>query len=249
MPLSDFEKGRRLSKQLNKYLDDFYEEIQEAVNTNITNISTLVSNDGTLSSLKTTAKTNLVGAINEVHDEVDANDAKHDAYLKKITFTAPDAVSADGVLSATALANGETTEVTEGITDPDMPRCLSIVGNAVGISGNVVINGTDEDDADLTETIVASGTDTVNGTKAFKTITDITLPARNAEADTIAVGWNDKLGLGRVVTEGYPVYAIADGSKETTDPAITKNATMALNVVDFDTASDGSKDFILFYIG
>lgn len=171
-----------------------------------------------------------------------------EAALRKVSFTAPDLGTATSVHAAITLADGTTTEVTTDITNPDMPRALTITGNAAGITGNVVIVGTNAVDEALNETIVASGTDTVVGTKAFKTVTSITVPARNAESDTISVGLSDKLGMGRVVTTGIVVAATVDGAEEVTKPTITKNATMALNLIGFSSALDGASAFVCYYI-
>ncbi len=87
------------------------------------------------------------------------------------------AASANGVKAATILA-AIAAAITAGITSPAVPRALSITGNVSGIAGNVVITGTNYADEVITETIALSGMSTVDGLKAFKTITGIALPAR-----------------------------------------------------------------------
>lgn len=96
----------------------------------------------------------------------------------------------DAVHSAITLPSSGTTAVTTGITSPKIPQILTITGNVAGITGNVVIVGTDADDVAATDTIVAAGTATVNGTIEFKTVTSITVPVRNASGDTIEIGIN-----------------------------------------------------------
>ena len=54
---------------------------------------------------------------------------------------APAAVSATAIHAAVTLADGEETEVTDEITNPDVPRVLAVKGNAAGITGDVVIEG------------------------------------------------------------------------------------------------------------
>lgn len=114
-------------------------------------------------------------------------------------------------------------------------------------TGNVVVTGTDYADAVLTETLALNGTTSVVGTKAFKTITSIELPM-GEETEGVDVGTTDKFGLNRIVTYGKPIYADVDGTKETTDPVITTDATLPKNVILFNTATNGTRDFNCFYI-
>ena len=93
---------------------------------------------------------------------------------------APAAESAASVLALTSLPETGTTTVTEGITQPDVPRSLSVVGNAAGITGNVVVHGTGMDFQPLSETIALNATTKAYGTKAFRTVLSIVLPAQHA---------------------------------------------------------------------
>lgn len=99
----------------------------------------------------------------------------------------------DYIHAAITLPESGTTAVTTNITSPTIPQIVTVTGNAAGIAGNVVIVGTDSDDDAATDTIVAAGTATVNGTQEFKTVTSITVPVRNASGDTIEVGINSTI--------------------------------------------------------
>lgn len=90
---------------------------------------------------------------------------------------APALGTATYVHAATALTAGVQT-VSTAITNPDVPRVVTVKGNVSGVAGNVVVTGTDIDDDVITNTIALSGTAEVSGTKAFKTVTSYTLPAR-----------------------------------------------------------------------
>lgn len=171
-----------------------------------------------------------------------------DAKLKKIVFDSPLLGTADAVLTSTVLAETDPTVVTEGITDPDVPRVLSITGNAGTVTGDVVISGLDALDNEITDTITTNGTNTVNGTKAFKTVTSITLPARGAESDEISVGTTSSLGINRVVSVGIPIYASVGGTSEGTLPEINTAVNLEENLITFDTALDGSSVFLCYYI-
>jgi hypothetical protein len=105
------------------------------------------------------------------------------------------AAGAANVLAATALTTAAQDIIT-GITQPPTPRVLSITGSAATAVGNVVITGTDAAGAALSETIVSTGAATVVGTKAFATVTKITLPLlASTDGETISVGLAGAFGL------------------------------------------------------
>ncbi len=111
----------------------------------------------------------------------------------------PDAVSATAVHAAVTLG-ADAQDVTTGITDPDVPRTVTVKGNAAGIAGNVVITGTNILGEEITDTIALSGASEVEGVKAFATVTGINLPAKtNESGDTVSVGFAKKFGLPHIV--------------------------------------------------
>ena len=89
----------------------------------------------------------------------------------------PAASSATAVLAATGLG-AAAADITSGITDPDVPRTLSVKGNVSGITGNVVISGTNFLGEEIIDTIALNGASEVEGAKAIKTVTNIHLPAQ-----------------------------------------------------------------------
>jgi len=101
------------------------------------------------------------------------------AFHAQFQVAATDAVaaSAAGVMATTNL--GVATQLkTTGLTDPAVPRALSIVGNVAGITGNVVITGKNFAAETITETFALNGTNTIQGAKAFKDITSVALPVQ-----------------------------------------------------------------------
>jgi hypothetical protein len=88
-----------------------------------------------------------------------------------------DAASANGVLAATNLG-AAAQEIASGITDPAVPRGLSIVANVAGVAGDVTIEGTNYAGEAIDETIALTANVTANGNKAFRSVTKITLPAQ-----------------------------------------------------------------------
>lgn len=165
------------------------------------------------------------------------------AFLAHMQVSAADAVVASNtaVHAAVTLPDADTLEVTTAITNPAYPRALRVKGNASGIAGNVVIEGTNIADEAITETIALSGATAVEGNKAFKTVTKITLPAKtNASGDTVSVGFNEKLALPYKLAHNTVLAAYLDNTKEGTAPTVTTSTTaLESNTIDLNTALSG----------
>lgn len=119
------------------------------------------------------------------------------AYIAHYVIPAASATAAGAanVLAATALTTAAQ-DITTGITQPKTPRVLSITGSASTAVGNVIITGIDAAGTALSETITSTGAATVVGTKAFATVTKITLPAlAEPDGETISVGLAEAFGL------------------------------------------------------
>jgi hypothetical protein len=146
-----------------------------------------------------------------------------------------------GVLGTTALT-AETQTITEGITDPDVPRNLKIKANAASVAGDIVVNGTDIDDNAISETISLNGDTEVQGNKAFKTVTSIELPVEtNAGADEIQVGVANKLGLPYKLERNTVLKAYRDNTLEGTAPTVTvDSANIENNTALLDSAMNGT---------
>ena len=181
----------------------------------------------------------------------DAEDVSVDrAFIAHCQVAAADAVAASNtaVHAAVTLADAATTVVTTGITNPAYPRAPRIKGNAAGITGNVNIEGTNFNDEAISETKAANGSTAVEFDKAFKTMSKITLPARNAEGDTISVGFNDKLGLPYKLAHNTVIQTFVDNALEGTAATVTTSATaIESNTIDPNTALSGKAvDIYLF---
>ena len=135
------------------------------------------------------------------------------------------AASATAILTATALTDAAQA-ITEGLSNPAVPRNATVKGNASGITGDVVLTGTNYDDEVITEAIALNGTATVEGTKAFKTFTKIDLPVEvHAGTDTVSIGTGTKLGLPWLLSHNTVQAAYLDNAKEGTAPTVTVSAT------------------------
>lgn len=152
----------------------------------------------------------------------------------------PPAASNDVVLAATTLTTSTQT-VTSGITNPAVPRALSVTGNAAGITGNVVITGKNIKGDTITETFALSGTSTVQGSKAFATVRSIQLPAKtNASGDTVSVGTTNKIGLPFAQPHNRVIATYYNNVLEGTAPTVAVNSAVESNTVTLNTALAGA---------
>lgn len=149
------------------------------------------------------------------------------AFLAHYQIPAAAAVVASNTAIHAAITLGAAAaDVTTEITNPATPRCIRIKGNASGITGDVVIIGTNYKGETITETIAANGTGAIDGVKAFKTVTKITVPAKtNASGDTISVGFNEILGLPYLLPYNTVLKTYFDNGLEGTAPTVTVSAT------------------------
>lgn len=155
----------------------------------------------------------------------------------------------NAVLGDTAMASGATTLVSAGITAPDVPRNLTVTGNAAAVAGNVVIVGTNQAGETISETIVAAGTATIVGNKAFATVTSITLPAWvSANSERIRVGTGAKLGLPVSNSRDAVIAAFLNGVREATRPTVTFSASAReSNTVTLNSALNGNPVLVDYY--
>jgi hypothetical protein len=131
---------------------------------------------------------------------------------------------------------------------PDYARVLSVKGNAGGIAGNVVITGRDAAGEALTDTIALSGTDTVNGVKAFEVVTNVNLPAKtNGSGDTVSVGVASIFGLhNKLASAGLLLRQEFDHSTDAGSLAVSATV-LASNLYTPAGTPNGSKSLDLYY--
>jgi len=164
------------------------------------------------------------------------------AFLAHLALSAAEAAAtdADAVMALTNLG-AAAADVSTGLTAPPVPRNLVITGNVSGVVGNVVITGTNWLAEEITETIVANGTAVVAGAKAFRTVTEVSLPAQThtpaAQTETKEV--TAAVSSAGDVTLALTATALGDASPKdvvvtltTGDDSVTKVAAkmvLALN--------------------
>lgn len=147
-----------------------------------------------------------------------------------------------GILAAVT-DDGSPAVITTGITQPSVPR--NITATAGGTAGDikaiqVIIEGTNYADEVITETLPAftvNTAGTVQGNKAFKTITEITIPAHDGVGATTSIGFGEKLGLPYKLKHNTVISAFKDNTKEGTNPTVTvSSSAVENNTIDLSSA-------------
>jgi len=172
------------------------------------------------------------------------------AYIAHYIIPAAKATAAGvaNVLAATALTTAAQDIIT-GITQPPTPRVLSITGSASTAVGNVVITGTDAAGEALSETLTSTGAATVVGTKAFATVTKITLPAlAGADGETISVGLAGAFGLPYKLPYDTILKIYNGGTATTVASSSFSPTVLASNYIVPTSALDPTKQVDVYLI-
>lgn len=155
-------------------------------------------------------------------------------------------LSAVAAVHAAVVLGVAETEVTTAITNPTVPRVLTVTGNQAGVAGNVVFEGTNINDEVISETIVAANASTVAGLKAFKTVTKYTLPVLVGAGDEISVGTGPALGIPYKMTFATDVLkSYFAGAAEVLSAQTVSTTDVSLNTITTTNALDGVKDVVI----
>jgi hypothetical protein len=170
------------------------------------------------------------------------------SFIAHIQIAATDApvTSNTGVHAAIACSLAVTT-VTTAITNPTVPKNITATagGTATDIKAvQVTITGTNFRDEVITEVLPVFTVDTagtVIGSKAFKTVTSISIPAMDGAGATVAIGFGEKLGLPYLLAQNTVLNAYLNNVKEVTAPTVTVSTTsIDGNTVDLNSALSGT---------
>jgi len=154
------------------------------------------------------------------------------------------------VLAATGLQVGER-EITTNITQPEVYRVLSATTNDANLTGrSVIVIGRDWANRPIADSFAFDGTSaTVLGTKAFRSVTKIVLPAKTADNQTVSVGTTEILGLHAPVSDAEDVLQVATKTSAGNSYVI-ESESGALSVergtVDISSLSPADDDSIEF---
>lgn len=169
-----------------------------------------------------------------------------------VSLGSPAAASATGVMAATAVAG--TANVLVAAVALAVSRALVLVSsNAGDTTQTVTVTGTDDYGVALTQAIALNGTTSVNGTKAFRTVTSVVSTA--ALAGNLSVGTRDVLGLPVYLPgTGYVLRELQDGATPTAGTFVAGIQTAGGSTATTgdvrgtwapNAATDGSKSYQL----
>lgn len=157
------------------------------------------------------------------------------------------AVGATTAVHAAVTDTGSDQVVTTGITNPPVPRNVTATagGTATDVKAiQVIVAGTNINNEAITETLPAftvNTTGTVTGSKAFKTITSITIPAHDGTGATTAIGTGAKLGLPSKLSRNTVLAAYLNGAREGTPPTVAVSASaVESNTATLASTLDGT---------
>jgi len=160
------------------------------------------------------------------------------------------AAVATGEIAAVLFAGGQTAAndvLITGITSPTYPR--NVTASTDGTAGDVkavqvIITGTNYDDDVITETLpifTVNQKTTVVGSKAFKTVTSVTIPSHDDVGATTSIGWGVKLGFPYKLTHNTVLNAYLGNAIEAVAPTIAVSSTaIESNTITLATALNGS---------
>lgn len=168
------------------------------------------------------------------------------------SFGAP-ALGTTTAVHAAVTDNGAQQVVTTGITNPD--ACRNVTATAGGTAGDikaiqVVVAGTNIYGEAISETLPAFTVDTagtVVGSKAFATVTSITIPAHDGNGATTSVGTGAKLGVPVTLPRKTFINLFVDDVVDTISASTVSSTAVESNTVTATTALNGVKVFGLDY--
>lgn len=169
--------------------------------------------------------------------------------IRSCEYDAPALGVNNAVLADTAMDQIDPTEVDEFAGQPDVARNLTVKGNDANCSGDVVIEGLNDQGSAISETFALAGAAVVTGNKAFAEVTLITLPPYDtANTERVRVGLGAKLGLPVVLSRNTVIAAFLGGARQGTAPTVAIDPDeLEKNTVTLDSALNGSDVIVDLY--
>jgi hypothetical protein len=167
----------------------------------------------------------------------------------------------DNVLAATGtIVAGRT--ITSGITNPDVPRCLTVTtgGTVADIAaGNVTITGTNVEGKVISETFALTDNQngSTTGSKVFKTVTSVQFPAADGTTATISVGYSNRIGVHHRLYPNNTTVKVLSATSTGLTAALTLQGVPTVNAdaeevennwVQPATNPDGTTYLVIWYV-
>lgn len=156
------------------------------------------------------------------------------AFVAHLALSAAEAATASNTAVHAAVTDtGVQQVVTTAITNPPYSRNITATAGGTGAdikAITVTIAGTNMNGDAITEVLPAFTVDTpgtVSGSKAFKTVTSITIPAHDGTGATTAIGFGNKCGFPDKLAHNTVLKggAYLANVREGTDPTVAVSAS------------------------
>lgn len=169
-------------------------------------------------------------------------------FIVLFQVSAANAVAADtdAIIAGIAASAADPVVTSEGFTNPGAAR--NITATTRGTAGDVkavqvIVEGTNMNNEPITETLPVFTVDTlgtVSGSKAFKTITKVTVPAMDGAGALVDIGFGEKLGIPYKLAHNTVLKTFLDNAPEGTAPTVTvDSANLEGNTIDLNSALSG----------
>lgn len=169
---------------------------------------------------------------------------------------APAAAGLEAATATTVAPRVVTSFLAPGATELKAnPRNLTFTtagGTPADAPANAVITGKDVDGKVITETVALSQTAaTVQGVKAFASVTSVAYEAAEGAGATISIGYGSKFGLrAKLKARGglaAPVREVANGAVVTTGTFVDETTSAPYGTYTPATAPDGTKSYAIYF--
>lgn len=154
-----------------------------------------------------------------------------------------DGIAAEGAAGEAVVATPESAEF---IAQPPCARNVTVTV-AASTAGDVkaaaiVVSGKNIADEDITEEFLPTENTpaTLVGTKAFKSIDSIEVPAQDGASVTVDVGFGELIGLPYKLPKKRVLVTLNDGAADTAPVLAVSESAIESNTVDFNGSLDGS---------
>lgn len=166
--------------------------------------------------------------------------------IGKVAWSAAQVAAGASAHAAVTGSATVTVTTTSGFTQPVCPRNLSITPGGVTADvkeGSVTVYGTNFADEAISEAFAfaANATAATVGSKAFKTITSMVIPAQDGAGATFALATGSKLGLPFKMDKDRSIKALFGTAADSALPTMAFSSTvLESNTATFATALDGT---------
>lgn len=174
--------------------------------------------------------------------------------LKKVSGAVTTAVKGAAVVAQA----GQTYEDSE-LTDPDVPRCLTVtLGGTSGdiATGTVVISGYNVEGKPISETFTttANTAETLTGSKAFKRVTRAVISAQDGAAVQLSIGVSTRIGINHRLVPGQTTVKVLQATSIEATPVIQGVPTVVIDAEEVEnnyvipaTTPDGTTFLSILY--